>query len=167
MIRGILMLNLYICALRDNRHGRVVLDPTAFVKYGGMDLHVYETDFAKRMLRDCSAIEMVNSCCSFRTMDGIEVGADKLSGSAHALMIMKETSYVIDMTLCGDNCNKYVAEIAREKDLYVCTIRYYNQFKNSDLDEVLVLNNNKIYKSRKEFALDGEIQELFATICKR
>lgn len=158
------MLKLYIGVLSDNRYGRVIHSPRAFVKSKMKDISVFSSDFGVRVLKECSAIKEVYNENSFLTEAGCRIGTANVSGGAKALMIMKATDFIVNMTFCGDNCNKFVAEIAKEKDLTVYTTRYYNPFVKSDLDKVLVLNNNKIYTSAREFALSSEIQGFFSEV---
>ncbi|MDE6947654.1 MAG: DUF4869 domain-containing protein [Anaeroplasmataceae bacterium] len=136
------------------RMGRIVYYPDTYFMYEFKNYEVIETDFGKRVLEDCSRIKTVFNRGSLLTEFGAYISPDKLSSGAKTLLIMHETDAICNMVFCGDNCNKYVAEIARMKDLLIFSTRVYNPFKESDLDSVFVLNTNKVYTSSGDYMRD-------------
>lgn len=146
---------------RDIRYGSRSVNVYGLVK-GMQDLSVFETDFSKRILMEFSGVSKVLSYNNFVRRDGSYLGVADVSLDAKALIIMKYTDRIVDVACCGDDCNKVIAEIADEKDLTVCTTRYFNPFKLCDLKEVLVLNNNRVYTSNFEFTSDYDIVEFYS-----
>lgn len=83
------------------------------------------------------------------------------SSGAKNVLLMKYTNKIVDMLWCGDNCDKFVEEIAREKDLIVFTTRDYVPYERSESEDFRVLNSGKIYHYSKEYLFDLDISDFF------
>lgn len=117
------------------------------------DLSVLETDFAERMLADCSRSKGIVLPAGFKVTNGI-LPIQKALFGAKILLLLKTTDCICDWEWCGDNCNKYIVEIAKEKDVIMYSTRYVNPFERADnLDEVLILNNNKKCYNGTEYVM--------------
>lgn len=76
------------------------------------------------------------------------IGPKDLSGGTKTLILMlKDDSFIYNLSNCGDNCAKWVLEIGKQKDLIVF-LGYMMRFEgNFDIE---ILNTNKIVHNRQE-----------------
>ncbi len=81
----------------------------------------------------------------------------ELSGGVKTLMLMffDETGRVFNASACGDNCAKWIIEIASKKDLTI-TLHNIMDF-GKDLKEAYIENSGKLVHSYSEY-LDEAIQ---------
>ena len=151
------MLNLYIGYPPMGKYKGIVYNPDRYFK----DMDVYEvmsTDFAIRVAKECSDIASFDNPILMRTNSGRFVSPLDLSSGAKNLLIMKYTDKICNMLWCGDNCDKYVEEVAEEKDLTVFTTRAYVPYDEATVVKPFrVLNNGKIYNSPYEYVTDLDI----------
>lgn len=150
------MLNLYIGYPPSEFKG-VVRNPDRYFK----DMDVYEvmsTGFAVRVAKECSDIASFDNPILMRTNSGRFVSPLDLSSGAKNLLIMKYTDSICNLLWCGSNCDKFVEEIAEEKDLTVFTTRSYVPYKRSkNIKPFKVINTGKIYNNPVEYVSDMDI----------
>lgn len=75
-----------------------------------------------------------------------------LSGGVKTLMLMAfcEDDVIFNATACGDNCAKWILEIAKKKDLTI-TLHHSMRFGHEPY-EITILNNNTIVHNSSEWA---------------
>lgn len=75
-----------------------------------------------------------------------------LSGGVKALICMNSdtSGMIFNLSNCGDNCAKWVYEIAKNKDLLVTT-HHYMSFKDIEDFEAEMVNTGKIVKGNEEY----------------
>jgi hypothetical protein len=64
--------------------------------------------------------------------------------------MLKDDSFVYNLSNCGNNCAKWVLKIAQEKDLEVYLqhiIRFEGEF------EIKIMNTNKIVHNPREYVM--------------
>lgn len=86
--------------------------------------------------------EMLNYA-NMKTSLGYLISPRELAGGTKNILIMMfgDDSVVCDMTFSGDNCNKYIPEILKTKDLVLCSQRFYNPwYRVEDQELVSILN---------------------------
>lgn len=151
------MLNLYIGYPKEDEIGEIVYNPDDYFK--DMDLYeVMSTDFSMRVARECSDITKFETPILMRTSSGRFVSPLDLSSGAKNLIIMKYTDKICNLLWCGDNCDKYVEEIAEERDITVFTTRVYVPYEDStNVVPFRVLNNGRIYNSPYEYVTDLDV----------
>lgn len=68
-------------------------------------------------------------------------GACELSGGVKTLLLMKnQPRKVFNISNCGDNCAKYILELASDRDITVC-LHHFMDF--GDRFELKVINDGK------------------------
>ena len=82
-----------------------------------------EDDFVKRMIQDVDHSTVISA----HIIESPVLGAitpRELSGGVKVLILMlKDDSFIYNMSNCGDNCAKWILQIAEKKDLTVyCSI---------------------------------------------
>lgn len=103
-----------------------------------VDLSVLDTDLGIRIIKDTSAITEIVAPRRFVTMWGFEISPEKLSGGTKILLLMlsekaRLANFIYSYTFCGDNCDKYVEEIANMYDVNLYLSRFYIPFYNGVL----------------------------------
>ena len=125
------------------------------VFFGFRDDEIYDTEtyyrnqydkawvlepFAKRVIADIDASEVIG-------MDEIRnevfgtFSSKELSAGVKTLILMKnQPSKVFNISNCGDNCAKYILELAKDHDITVCLHHYMDFGKEFS---VRVINEGK------------------------
>lgn len=83
--------------------------------------------------------------------NGALVYPKELSTGVKTLLMMKYTDYIMYYEWIGENCEKFIKEIADEKNLTISTTIYFNPFLNCDYDKVEIVNTDKVVYSAEEF----------------
>ena len=83
-------------------------------------------DLVKEMVLDVDKSEVQSSYCIMSPVFG-QIPPQMLSGGVKALILMLKTDYQIWASACGDNCAKWILEIAKRKDLEIC-LQHYMDF---------------------------------------
>jgi hypothetical protein len=132
--------------------------------YGGVDYmtdapsyfdNVYEDewiedDFVKEMIKDVDNSTVINAHIIESPIFGA-ITPKELSGGVKVLILMlKDDSFVYNLSNCGNNCAKWVLKIAQQKDLEVYLqhiIRFEGEF------EIKIMNTNKIVHNPREYVM--------------
>ena len=107
-----------------------------------------EDDFVKEM------IQAVDHCTviSPRVIDSPILGAitpRELSGGVKVLILMlKDDSFIYNMSNCGDNCAKWILRIAENRDLTVY-LQHIMHFEGTF--EIQIMNTGRIVRNAAEF----------------
>jgi len=139
------MLKIYIGDLENE----VYNPPAYFINQYEDDWIV--TDLSKKMISDVDRSDVISE----RIIDSPYLGAitpRELSGGVKTLILMAydDSGYVFNASSCGDNCSKWIKEIAKEKDLTI-TLHHVMHFEGDF--EAEILNENKIVNSVKEYVM--------------
>ena len=107
-----------------------------------------EDSFVKEMIQDVDHCTVINS----HVIDSPILGAitpRELSGGVKVLILMlKDDSFIYNMSNCGDNCAKWILKIAEKKDLTVYLqhiMRFEGEFK------IQIMNTGKIVCNSAEY----------------
>lgn len=107
-----------------------------------------EDDFVKEMIRDVDRSEVISS----HIIESPVLGAitpKELSGGVKVLILMlKDDSFIYNMSNCGDNCAKWILKIAEKKDLMVY-LQHIMRFEGDF--EIQIMNTGKIVHNMKEY----------------
>mgnify|MGYP004611791115 FL=1 len=107
-----------------------------------------EDTFVKEMIQDVDHCEVISP----HIIDSPILGAitpRELSGGVKVLILMlKDDSFIYNMSNCGDNCAKWVLKIAEKKDLTVY-LQHIMHFEGSF--KIRIMNTGKIVCNPKEY----------------
>lgn len=107
-----------------------------------------EDPFVKEMIEDVDSSKVINA----HIIESPVLGAitpKELSGGVKVLILMlKDDSFVYNMSNCGNNCAKWILKIARKKDLVVY-LRHIMHFEGEF--EIQIMNTGKIVHNRKDY----------------
>ena len=115
--------------------------------------NVYEDEwiedaFVKEMIQDVDHCVVISP----HIIDSPVLGAitpRELSGGVKVLILMlKDDSFIYNMSNCGDNCAKWVLKIAEKKDLTVY-LQHIMHFEGSF--KIRIMNTGKIVCNPKEY----------------
>ena len=75
----------------------------------------------------------------------------ELSGGVKTLILMAndESGSIFNATACGDNCSKWILEIANRKDLII-TLHHGMRFGEGPF-EIMILNTGRVVHNRQEW----------------
>lgn len=109
------------------------------------------SELSQKMIRDVDK----STVLSARVIDSPVLGAitpRELSGGVKTLILMAcdDSSYIFNASSCGDNCAKWILEIAKTKDLTI-TLHHIMHFEGDF--EAEILNEGKIVHGKKEYVL--------------
>lgn len=110
-----------------------------------------EDDLVKKMVLDVDQSEIVGNQLIVSPVLG-QIPPEKLSGGVKALICMYKTDAYIDLIVCGPNCEKWILQIAKEKDITAGMSGYDLVFENMDI-EAVCLNNQSHITSYQEWIL--------------
>lgn len=82
-----------------------------------------EDSLVKEMVEDVDKSKVLSPYCIQSPVLG-QISPYMLSGGVKALILMLKTDYEIWASACGDNCAKWILEIANKKDLTICLENY-------------------------------------------
>lgn len=109
-----------------------------------------ETDLAKRMIKDVDKSVVVGPHLIQSPVLG-PISPRELSGGVKTLMLLAfdNSGKIFNATACGDNCAKWILEIAKNKDL---TISLHHSMNFGD-DEyaIKILNNGVVVHNQEEW----------------
>lgn len=131
------MLNIYFGKLEDSIF--------ATSKYFDYD---YEEEWlddplVREMIRDIDKSEVISSECIQSPVFG-QIPPTKLSGGVKTLiLILKEPDKVFYASQCGDNCAKWIIEIAKRKDITI-NLRHIMDFSGTEFSAVIANTGEKI-----------------------
>lgn len=107
-----------------------------------------EDDLVKEMFRDVDHSEVLTP----HIIESPVLGAitpRELSGGVKVLILMlKDDSFIYNMSNCGNNCAKWVLKIAEKKDLTVF-LRHIMRFEGEF--EIQIMNTGRIVHNRSEY----------------
>jgi hypothetical protein len=107
-----------------------------------------EDEFVKEMIKDVDNSVVVSPHIIESPIFGT-ITPKELSGGVKVLILMlKDDSYVYNMSNCGNNCAKWILKIAQQKDLTVF-LQHIMRFEGDF--EIEIMNTGKIVHNREEY----------------
>ena len=107
-----------------------------------------EDEFVKDMIADVDHSQVISAHIIESPVFGA-ITPKELSGGVKVLILMlKVDSFIYNLSICGNNCAKWVLEIARKKDLTVYLqhiIRFEGEF------EIKIMNTGKLVHNPEEY----------------
>ena len=118
--------------------------------------NVYEDEWmvepiTVEMIRDVDQSEVISPRLIDSPFLG-SIGPKDISGGVKTLILMMfdESGKIFNASSCGDNCAKWILEIARRKDLTI-NLHHLMNFSKCENFEAKMLNTGKIVHSYQEY----------------
>lgn len=109
-----------------------------------------EDEFVKAMIQDVDHSKVISAHIIESPILGA-ITPKELSGGVKVLILMlKDDSFIYNMSNCGDNCAKWILKIAEKIDLTVYLqhiLRFEGEF------EIQIMNTGKIVHNPKEYVI--------------
>lgn len=107
-------------------------------------------ELSVEMIKDVDRSEVVSARLIESPVLG-PISTKELSGGVKTLMLMAfdETGKVFNASVCGDNCAKWILEIARRKDLAI-NLRHIMDFGDGEF-EARILNTGEVVHDMRTF----------------
>lgn len=107
------------------------------------------------MIEDVDKSEVVSSHLIESPVLG-PISVKEISGGVKTLILMAfdETQKVFNASACGDNCARWILEIAKRKDLTI-NLRHIMNFGKEDF-EIKILNTGEMVYNMKQFIETAE-----------
>ena len=119
---------------------------------------VLRTDLAKEIIKNTSAIEKIYEDEVFLTTMGYKISDDKLSEGCKCLLMMLsdesvEFDLVFQMHTMGENCEKYIEQIANLHDVTIIMSRPYIPYNYSEFPKsgIMIMETNEVIYTDVEF----------------
>lgn len=113
-----------------------------------------EDEFVKEMIADVDSSIVVSAHIIESPILGA-ITPKELSGGVKVLILMlKDDSFVYNMSNCGNNCAKWILKIAEKKDLTVY-LRHILRFEGEF--EIQIMNTGRVVHNREEY-VDGLLE---------
>lgn len=108
------------------------------------------TDLAKNMIKDVDKSEVIGPHLIQSPVLG-PISPRELSGGVKTLLLLAfdESGKIFNATACGDNCAKWILEIAKNKDLTIC-LHHSMNFGDGEY-AIKILNNGVIVHNQEEW----------------
>ena len=100
-----------------------------------------EDPLVKQMIKDIDNSEVISPHLIESPVLG-PIGPKDISGGVKVLiLLLKDTSFIYNISNCGDNCAKWILEICKDKDI-VAYLEHVMHFK--DPFDIKVLNTGNV-----------------------
>ncbi len=134
---------------RDN----VIYNTSVYFKNKYKDEWILD-DFARKVIKDVDHSEVVDANLIQSPVLG-SISPLQLSGGVKTLLLMKNCPKVtFNASTCGDNCAKWILELAKEHDVSICLYHVMNFGKGNF--EIRILNDRKlVVHNMQEFLAAG------------
>ena len=113
----------------------------------------FQDDLSRRIIKAIDKAKVIGD----RTIDSKALGVipvTQLSGGTKTLMLLRnENKCFYNASTCGDNCAKWILEIAKEssEDINI-TLHHIMDFGEGEF-EICILNNNTIVHNMDEYVM--------------
>lgn len=130
------MLRIYFGAMQES-----VYNPSEFFRET-YDPEWLQDDFARRVIRKIDEVEVLSGWAIRSDVLGV-VSPWRISGGTKTLLLIKNRpDKVFNASFCGDNCARFILELARERDVTI-NLRHIMDFGKRRFTAV-VLNDGRV-----------------------
>ncbi|MCF0230629.1 MAG: DUF4869 domain-containing protein [Parasporobacterium sp.] len=96
--------------------------------------------FAKKIIADIDDSEVIGPDAIKNDIFGVFSSCELSAGVKTLLLMKNQPKKVFNISNCGDNCAKYILELADDRDITVC-LHHYMDF--GDSFQIRVINDGK------------------------
>lgn len=146
------MLKIWYLDKADTNEKELMIDAPAYFNNVYEDEWL-EDEFVKLMIEDVDQSKVISP----RIIESPVLGGilpQELSGGVKVLiLLLKDDSFMYNISNCGDNCAKWLLEIGKQDDYEVYLEHIMCFPENSDF-EIQLMNSGKIVRTREEYILE-------------
>lgn len=108
-----------------------------------------ESDLAKKMIKDVDDSDVLGGECIQSPVLG-QIPPERLSGGVKTLLlVLNKPDKIFNASTCGDNCAKWILEIAKTQDITI-NLRHMMNFGIENRFDIKVQNGGESVHSMKE-----------------
>lgn len=107
-----------------------------------------EDGFVKEMIQDADHCTVISSHIIDSPIRGAITPCELQGGVKVLILMLKDNSFIYNMSNCGDNCAKWILKIAEKKDLIVY-LQHIMQFEGEF--RIQIMNTGKIVCNPAEY----------------
>lgn len=146
------MLKIWYLDKTDTNEKELMIDAPAYFNNVYEDEWL-EDEFVKAMIEDVDQSKVVSP----RIIESPVLGGilpQELSGGVKVLiLLLKDDSFMYNISNCGDNCAKWLLEIGKQGDYEVYLEHIMCFPENSDF-EIQLMNSGKTVRTKEEYILE-------------
>ncbi len=110
-----------------------------------------EDEFVKAMIQDVDHSKVISAHVIESPVFGA-ITPSGLSGGVKVLILMlKDDSFIYNLSNCGDNCAEWILRIAEKKDL---TVYLQHIFRFTGEFEIKIMNTGNIVRNPEEYVVE-------------
>ena len=109
------------------------------------------SDLGKAMIKDVDRSDVVSAALINSPVLGPITPIQLSGGVKTLLLIANDRKHVFNASTCGDNCAKWILEIAKDKKVMI-NLRHMMDFGKDDF-KIKIVNNNMIATDMRELLL--------------
>ena len=146
------MLNIYFGELPEEQFPNFIYNTSVYFNNTYLDSWL-EDDFSKRMIKSIDKATVLSPNAVDSKALGV-IPVTQISGGLKTLLLLQhDHSKIFNVSTCGDNCAKWVLEIAKrsKKDLII-NLRHLMDFGDKTF-EIRIMNNDTIVHNMREYVL--------------
>lgn len=159
-VKVIFMLHIYYGRPEDleEKYPNLITNSDAYFKHTFRP-HWLENDLAKRIVRDVDKSEVLAPYCIQSPVLG-QISPDALSSGVKALILMMQDDEDVTVwaTVCGDNCAKWILEIAKQKELHIVLSHLMRFGAPSDEMIAVIENVGKTTKTVGDYIMISAVE---------
>ncbi|MCD8104964.1 MAG: DUF4869 domain-containing protein [Lachnospiraceae bacterium] len=115
-------------------------------------------DFVKSIILDVDKSEVISPHLIESPVLG-PIGPRNLSGGTKTLILMyKDKEHIFNATNCGDNCAKWILEIAGKQDLTIC-LQHNMNFGYGEFRAVFLNNHREVHNMAELLDVIFDLEE--------
>ena len=113
----------------------------------------FKDPFTSKIIKNIDKSELLSNNAVLSPVLGV-IPITSLSNGSKTLILMKNKPKIIfNASTCGDNCAKYILEIAKEKDITINLLHIMDFGINSF--EIYIVNSNKVVTTMYDLLLEA------------
>ena len=146
------MLNIYFGELPEEQFPNFIYNTSVYFNNTYLDSWL-EDDFSKRMIKSIDKATVLSPNAVDSKALGV-IPVTQISGGLKTLLLLQhDHSKIFNVSTCGDNCAKWVLEIAKKskKDLII-NLRHLMDFGDKTF-EIRIMNNDTTVHNMREYVL--------------
>ena len=110
-------------------------------------------EFARKVIKAIDKSEVVNSRAVSSPVLGI-IPTEKIAGGTKTLLLIKnKPDMIFNASTCGDNCARFILEIAESTDITI-NLRHVMEFKRKKF-KAHILNNDVYVDNYRDYLLNA------------
>ena len=146
------MLNILFGEMPEKQYPNYVYNTSMYFDNTYLDSWI-EDDFSKRMIKSVDKATVLSANAVDSKALGV-IPVTKISGGLKTLLLLQhDHTKIYNVSTCGDNCAKWVLEIAkRYKEDMIINLRHIMDFGDKPF-EIRIMNNDTIVHNMQEYVM--------------